>query len=165
LHHDGDHHRLDAIEDALHLRQRAVSHVRPRRSDHDQHRGRDEADSGDSKPERTGAAAPDVNRHFGRTRSRHQVRCAEHVEEFVARDPAAAAHEFLLHHRDVCGRAAERGEAEPQERRCDFAQHPRARRFESRLGGHARDANTERWCIARGLVAEAGSTRWASTEA
>jgi hypothetical protein len=66
-----------------------------------------------------------IDGHLRRAWARDQAGRAEEVEELLARQPLPPPDGFVLHHRDVRGRSAECGEAEPQEQRGDFSQ-PRA---------------------------------------
>jgi len=76
----------------------------------------------------------DVDRQLGRVRPGDQVGRAQQVEEALAGDPSPPPHHLVLEQRDVRGRTAERGRAEPQEEQRDLAQRP-ARRGGCR-GGH-----------------------------
>src|SRR6185295_6785891 len=78
------------------------------------------------------ALAADVDRELRRIGARDQVRRGEVVEELLAREPAAAAHQLVLHQRDVRGGAAERGEAEPREDEGHFGQASARSRRRSR---------------------------------
>jgi hypothetical protein len=61
-----------------------------------------------------------------------QIACAEQVEEFLAREPAAAAHEFVFHDGDVRGGSTEGGDAEPQKEGGEFAERTIAQRAGTR---------------------------------
>src|SRR5208282_971078 len=79
----------------------------------------------------------DMNGHVGRTRTRNQVGCSEHVEEIRGGNPAAPPNELLFHHRDMGCRTTEGGRAQSQERERDLLQlsagNPASR--STRVGG------------------------------
>jgi hypothetical protein len=64
----------------------------------------------------------DVNRHLGRVWAGNQIGCAEQIEEFLARQPLAAADDLVLHHRDVRCRTAKCGGAEFKKQYGNFEQ-------------------------------------------
>jgi hypothetical protein len=73
------------------------------------------------------APVADVDRQLGRVRAGNEVGRAEKIEKLLARHPGPPAHDLLFHERDVRGRAAERGCAEPEEEQRQLAQATVAR--------------------------------------
>src|SRR5689334_1818523 len=64
----------------------------------------------------------DVDRELRRIRTGNQAGRAEVVEKLLVCEPAATANDFVLHHRDVRRRTAERDRTEPEEEERDFAE-------------------------------------------
>jgi len=63
-----------------------------------------------------------VNRQLGGIRSGDEIRRATRVEELIAREPAPAAHDLVLQHRDVDGGPPNEVASEPQEQQGEFGQ-------------------------------------------
>ena len=81
LDHDGDDHRLDAVEDPPGLGKTSVAGVRDRQAERDQHRRQDEARAARDEARPARAHEPDVDRHLRRVRTGDEVGRAEEVEE------------------------------------------------------------------------------------
>ena len=111
---DGDDDRCDPGKDAGDLRKRAVPHVAPRDHADDERRWKDEAHAADEQSRPAVPRQADVDGQLSRVRAWNEVRRANVVQELFARQPSTAAHDFVLHQRDVRSRPAEGRRSEAQ---------------------------------------------------
>ncbi len=110
--HHRDHGRLDAVEDALHRRHVAEVQVDAGQQ-REQHEGRQEEQHAGHHRALDAVHQPaDVDGELDRLRPRQQHAVVERVQVAVLGNPAAALDQFLVHHRNLPGRAAEADEAE-----------------------------------------------------
>jgi len=143
LEHDGEHHRLDAVEQALGLGEAAEAHVGPGQRHREQGGRKDEAHPAQHEPGPARPAVAQAHGQLGGTGTRNEVGRAQQVQEVRPRQPFPAAHGLLFHEGDVGGGASEGGEAQAEEEAGHLRQgprHGRARRNPSarlRKGGPA----------------------------
>ena len=112
---DRQHDRRDAAKNRHHGGQPAGTNVGPGDRADDHEGGQDERGSGDQQPGHARTQAAEMNGELGGVGARNQVRGADEIEERLARDPAAAAHDLVFHQRDMRGRTAESDRAQLQE--------------------------------------------------
>ncbi len=140
LQDDGNDHRFDAVEERGDLRQGAEANVGPGAASNDQ-RGRED-ETGAPEEQANPACAPVANedRQLGRARTGDEVHRPEQVEEFLPGEPRAPADHLVLHHRDVGGGTAERGQTQAQEEDRHLTRRVRALARRGRPVSHAGSA-------------------------
>src|SRR5207249_5707549 len=122
LDHDAYDDGLDSVELARRRGHGAEPDVGPGERAHDERSGQDETHTGDDQPRPAAPSVADVNRHFRRVWSGNQIRRAQVVEELLAREPAAAPHDLVLHHGDVRRGTAEGDGAELEKQKRQLAE-------------------------------------------
>ena len=112
---NGDDGWLDAIEEIGDGGDVLPAEVGPGQREH-QDKGRaDERKAGDERARGARAPVANVDRHLGGVGSRDHVCGGESVDELLSRDPSPLLDDLIVHHGDVCGRAAEADRAEAEE--------------------------------------------------
>ena len=112
--YDGDHGRPYPVKDALDQGEIAIGQIdcRQRR---EQHEGREKKqDAGHHSASDAVHQPGDVDGELGRFRTRQQHAIVECMEEALLGNPAPFFDQFLMHHGDLAGWAAEADEAEFQ---------------------------------------------------
>ena len=114
LHDDRRDRRLDTVEQSGDQRHIAEDQVDPRQRDEDEQRGQHEQRAGHDAAGRPVHQPADVGGKllcFGAWQHHAGVQC---MQEAALRNPVSPFDEFLVHDRDLAGRAAEADEAEFQ---------------------------------------------------
>ena len=119
---DGDDHGLHSVENGRSLRQGSVTHICPGEEADQNRSGHNEAHAGNDETGPAGAQITNVDGHLGGAGARDEARCAEPVEELLAREPALSTHHLVLHHGDVRRRAAECRCAEAEKQPREFGE-------------------------------------------
>lgn len=97
-------------------------HVDPRQQPDEHRRGHDEGETGDEETRPARAMPSHGHRQLRGRGTGDQIRDAQHVDELLARDPAATRDALARDQRDLRGRTAERGQPQGQKDERDFTE-------------------------------------------
>ena len=109
LEDDGDHDRLDPVEQRGELWQATEAEICLRDGHDHGHCREDETDAPEQQTGPTGPEITEIDRHLGGVRAGDQVDRAQQVQKLFAGDPPTTPDHFALHHGDVRSGTAESG--------------------------------------------------------